>query len=116
MSNIKYALFKVYDYKGGELRSYVNLTKEQLISSLSEYFEDCEELHTDEWELLDKEVISKVIKKKVSDEYEFFSLYAGGDGFTGELYKIENNEMTIVKFEYFIEDIIEYINKNWRND
>jgi hypothetical protein len=31
MSDIKYHIFKVNSYKGGELRTYVNLSKERFI-------------------------------------------------------------------------------------
>lgn len=117
MSDVKYALFKVYNYKGGELNSYTNLTKEKLISNLSDYFERYDEdIFTEDGKILELDQLKENLKLIVDDKYNFFSLYATGEGFTGEIYKIENNEMFKLAFEDFTNEIAEYIYKNWRND
>lgn len=123
-----YAIFQVYDYKGGELSSRVNLDHDSFIGELAERFENTVyELNEDrsirrdktidsvlnDTELVPyKSVLKEAILKKLKSG-EFYSTYAGGDGFTGEMYCIENDRMSRVRVEHFIDDIVEYIIKNW---
>lgn len=95
-----YAVFQVYDYKGGELRAAINLSFDHFIGNLVESFEN---YNIEEDQPLDyyKEKVTEILKNK----YDFYSTYAGGDGFCGNLYKIENNIMEEVQFEDYIEDI-----------
>ena len=78
----KYHIFKVYDYKGGELRSIINLDYESFIGELAGLFE-----YIDLDELKSESEIFKCIKEIHDDKKEFYSLYAGGDGFCGNIYK-----------------------------
>ena len=38
MKNLKYHIFRVYDYKGGELRTSLNLLKQDFIGEILEDF------------------------------------------------------------------------------
>lgn len=106
-----YTLIKVYDYKGGELNVTPNLTKEGLASELSEYFEN---VFYEEDTLKDRDTIEKIVSDAMI-KGEIQSEYAGGDGYTFEIYKAYRNQLTEVKFIEFREDIIKHIYKNWRN-
>ena len=108
MSKETYCIFEVYDYKGGELSSSVNLSKEDFISELAEKFDSLD--YNDPLEI--NNVKSK-INECLKDEDEFYSEYAGGDGFVGEMYVIENNKMKGISFGEYVDDIAEYIIKNW---
>jgi hypothetical protein len=127
-----YAIFKVYDYKGGELNASTNLDKEELISNLAEIFErynDCDydydddddesvkEDESDKEEGLKKDLesIKTFINECLSRE-SFFSTYAGGDGFCGEIYEVEGDKMEEVSFTSFLEEIAQYIFENWFED
>ena len=116
-----YAIFKVYDYKGGELNASTNLDKEQLISNLAEIFErfsycDDDDDESDEEGLKkDLESIKTFINECLSRE-SFFSTYAGGDGFCGEIYEVEGDKIKEVSFTSFLEEIAQYIFNNWFNN
>lgn len=119
-----YAIFKVYDYKGGELNASTNLDKEELISNLAEIFErfsycddDDDEDESDEEGGLKKDLesIKTFINKCLSRE-DFFSTYAGGDGFCGEIYEVEEDKMVEVDLTDFLEEIAQYIFNNWFNN
>jgi hypothetical protein len=120
-----YAIFKVYDYKGGELNSSTNLDKEQLISNLAEIFErynDCDDDDEDDEDESDEEGLKKdleIIKSFINEclsREDFFSTYAGGDGFCGEIYEVEGDKMKEVDFTSFLEEIAQYIFNNWFNN
>jgi len=113
-----YAIFKVYDYKGGELNASTNLDKEELISNLAEIFERfsyCDDDDEDEGLKKDLESIKTFINECLSRE-DFFSTYAGGDGFCGEIYEVEGDKMKEVDLTYFLEEIAQYIFNNWFNN
>jgi hypothetical protein len=110
MSKRKFSIFKVSDYKGGELSSYTNLSEEEFIVELSELFTDMDDdKNLSEMTL---EEIQKEIRKMESDE-DFYSLYAGGDGFCGEICEHIENELVDVSIEDFIPQIASYIKENW---
>ena len=92
-----YSIFRVFDYKGGELNASINLTKNEFIQELIESrFEDVEGETISEI----KENISEII-----NDDEFYEIYAGGDGFCGELYEHIDNKLVPIGFEDFIDDI-----------
>lgn len=111
-----YAIFKVYDYKGGELNAFTNLTKEQFISELAEIFEN-RDFEDEDGEPIKKdlEAIKEFLNKCVSEE-DFESTYAGGDGFCGNLYEIEGDKMVYVGITSYLEEIAHYIFDNWVED
>ncbi len=97
-----YAIFKVYDYKGGELRSSTNLTYKDFINELTELFDN---LELDDLSERRDRKIKKILDsdsesasdikseiKKFMDEGDFYSTYAGalGDGFCGKMYEVED--------------------------
>ena len=43
----------------------------------------------------------------------FYSEYAGGDGFCGDIYEVENNKLKLVDIEDYIDDIAKHISENW---
>ena len=49
------------------------------------------------------------------NDSDFYSTYAGGDGFVGEMYCIENNIMKSVSHSQFVDEIVDYIDKNWND-
>lgn len=120
----KYCIFRVYDYKGGELSSSLNLTRERVAGSLAELFENHIDLETISEKrdrkiskVLDEETssvpeIKEQLLKALKDD-DFFSTYAGGDGFCGEIYEVDNNTLTSVSISSFVDDIANYIEKKW---
>ena len=44
MGTLKYHIFRVYNYKGGELSTALNLTKDKFICSIIAYFIDYDEI------------------------------------------------------------------------
>ena len=111
-----YAIFKVYDYKGGELNASTNLTKEQFISELAEIFEN-RDFEDEEGEPIKKDLesIKEFINQCISEE-DFESTYAGGDGFCGNLYEIDGDKMVEVGITSYLEEIAQYIFDNWVED
>ena len=57
------------------------------------------------------EDIEKIVRTEIEDP-DFFSTYAGGDGFCGELYENKDGKLKQVQFSQYIKDIAETI-KAW---
>ena len=74
MKNLKYHIFRVYDYKGGELSTSLNLTKDKFVCSIIEDFIDYDEIEFDQ-ETPDILKLSKDILGNIKE----LSNYAGGD-------------------------------------
>jgi hypothetical protein len=121
-----YCIFKVYDYNGGELRGNVNLSYDSFIGNLAELFENAiydlehnkQESRNNKIETIveDKpyvDVVKEALNKALNDR-DFFSTYAGGDGFCGECYEVENNRLRTVSIKNYIDDIAKYIDKTWK--
>ena len=70
----KYHIFRVYDYKGGELSTSLNLTKDKFVCSIIEDFIDYDEIEFDQ-ETPDILKLSKDILGNIKE----LSNYAGGD-------------------------------------
>jgi len=113
-----WAIFKVYDYKGGELSSNVNLSYKEFIRELCELFDNLEfddlaerrdkkikkVLDEGDGVASDIEYIKGEIKKYMKKD--FYSTYAGGDGcFCGEIYEVDNGVMKEVSIENYLDDI-----------
>ena len=106
-----YHIFSVYDYKGGELCSDVNLTKDRFLSHLQRkfenYFEDIFESGSYETELTDADYDNYENGTLSEDFYDKFltvgnlktylsersSEYAGGEGFVSEWYVSKDNKL-----------------------
>lgn len=115
----KYAIFKVYDYKGGELNSSINLDYKRFITNLAGLFDNVElDSISERRERKIKKVLDgdsvesasdiEYIKgelKKVLEGKDFYSTYAGGDGFCGEIYEVEDNRMSSVDIYSYLDDI-----------
>jgi hypothetical protein len=105
---VKYCIFKVYNYKGGELSAYTNLEYDEFISDLSELFENYLE-DVDILESTTSELVER-LTEILTDDTGFYGNYAGSDSmFCGELYKIENNALINVDFLDYVEDIAKKI-------
>ena len=103
-----FSMFRVYDYKGGELSRYTNVTTEEIAGELAEmYYEDI-------FDLVGKTV--EDIRKYILDNPMEESTYAGGDtgNFVGNIYEHVDNKLVGVSLNSCIEDIVQYIHKNWR--
>lgn len=122
-----YCIFKVYDYKGGELSSDVNLSHKSFIANLSELFENYVEL--DDLSTKRDRKVNTILDVEDQKSYfdnikgqlveamkdsDFYSTYAGGDGFCGELYEVEDSRMTLVSIKHYLDDIAKYIVTNWK--
>jgi hypothetical protein len=103
-----YAIFKVYDYKGGELSSSLNLDKESFIEELSSIFEN----NFDEDIEKDLESVKEFINNCLIDD-DLLSEYAGGDGFCGKIYEVDGDNMRQLKINDYLEDVAQYIFDNW---
>ena len=107
MDKPTYCVFSVTDYKGGELLSEINLSKKEFINILAERFEYNNDFDEDS----SLEDIEKIIRTEIEDP-AFFSKYAGGDGFCGELYKNKDGKLKQVQFSQYVKDIAEAL-KTW---
>ena len=101
MNETKYHLFRVYDYKGGELSTTLNLSKVELIEEILDTFIDTDFYYTDDTTTLtEKEIVKHLTNVNNLPE---FSLYAGGDdSYVAELYYTKPNgdleEIDITEF------------------
>jgi len=101
-----FSIFRVYDYKGGELSTSTNLFIEDLCCELAETLE------LGDVSSLSEEEISEKIEKITSEN--FFFNYAGSDrGFCGKIYEHVENQLKEVKFVDFLPQIASYVKTNW---
>jgi hypothetical protein len=108
MSKRKFSIFKVYDYKGGELNSNINLDERTFYAELAQLFEDQEFLEDDLADMTEEEICIEL--KRIEASNDFYSYYAGSDGgFCGEIYEHINGNLVEVKIEDFIPQIAYYI-------
>jgi hypothetical protein len=103
MTESKYHIFRVYDYKGGELSSSLNLTKDKFICSIIEYFIDYDEIEFNK-EIPDIQKLSKDILENIKE----LSNYAGGDSIVAEFYRTSTESMVLesITLEKFVKDNI----------
>jgi hypothetical protein len=112
MRNRKFSIFKVYDYKGGELSSLINLQEESFYEELAELFENHEFLE-DDLDKMSEDLICEELEKIISSR-DFSSMYASNETtFTGEIYEHIDNDLVKVSIKNFIPQIAEHIKKNW---
>ena len=99
MSKTTYAMFKVYDYKGGELSSSVKLNKQYVGEALAEN-------HYGEVEMESIATKQEVLNHLEENPIEA-DLYSSCDsyGFTGEIYKVTDGEMKQVELNHFYNEI-----------
>ena len=100
-----YHIFKVNNYKGGELDHDINLEKEDLIELISEFFE-CPEYKTLTLEQLTAAIESKILSDDNDDKY--------ADG-KGLLFETNEEDGSLMELEWvdFAEDIAKQLIK-WR--
>lgn len=100
-----YHIFKVNDYKGGELDFDTNLDKDALIKVISESFD------TPDYKALDLGQLTTAIREEMLSE-ERNSLYADGQGV---LFQTNEEDASLMELEWvdFAEDIAQQIIK-WR--
>ena len=105
-----FSIFQVYDYKGGELCTYTNLSETTLYSWLSELFEELE---------LDRSIPDIAVEeiedelRKIENGRDFYSSYACGDGFVGEIYEHIDNKLVKISIKDCIPGIAKYIKERW---
>lgn len=102
---MKYAIFSVSDYKGGELHSNVNLSYNKFIEELVEMFENVDLNSVGEVEGDYGEYVSNKLRKYLKSD-DFYSTYAGGDGFCGEIYTIEGDRMRRTRIEDHMDAVV----------
>lgn len=99
-----YHIFKVNDYKGGELDWETNLSKQDFLEEISDQF------NLEEYEDLEYEQLLKAIRIELSNP-EFENKYAGGKG---RLFKTKRNgKLKELNWIDFVELITEQLIK-WR--
>ena len=103
MKNLKYHIFEVYDYKGGELSTSLNLLKQDFIGEILEDFINYDEIEFDQ-ETPDILKLSKDILGNIKE----LSNYAGGDSQVAEFFSTDDEslELTSVNLEKFVRDNI----------
>ena len=103
-----YCIFEVHDYKGGELSSQINLSKDEFISALAERFEYSDDIREDS----SLEEIEEIVRTEIEDP-DFEAEYAGWDGFCGELYEVKDGKLKETSYSKYIKDIAKHIKNNW---
>lgn len=89
-----YHIFQVYDYKGGELSSQINLTEEEFIGELIE-----RALNNDE---IDLSLSISEIKLQLISAIRPTTEYAGGDSIVIECFKSSDTSLEFIDHEHFI--------------
>jgi hypothetical protein len=56
--------------------------------------------------------LKKELKESLKDE-DFYSTYAGGEGFCGEIYEHKDSNLHEVQIDDFIPEIAKYIKENY---
>lgn len=103
MKNLKYHIFRVYDYKGGELSTSLNLTKDKFVCSIIEYFIEYDEIEFNQ-ETPDIQKLSKDILGNIKE----LSNYAGGDSQVAEFFSTDEVSANLksLDLEKFVRDNI----------
>lgn len=105
MNETKYHLFRVYDYKGGELSTELNLSKTHLIREILESFIDTDffyEAEDDDIILTEEDIVKHF---KNPDNLPKFVPYAGGDNYVAELYyTTSTGDLKEIDITQFIKD------------
>jgi hypothetical protein len=100
-----YHLFKVNDYKGGELSYETNLDKESLVETISEVFD------TSEYKAFNLDQLTTAIREEMLSE-DRNNLYADGQGV---LFQTNEEDGSLMELEWvdFAEDIAKQLIE-WR--
>lgn len=109
MKNLKYHIFRVYDYKGGELSTSINLSKERFVGEIIEDFIDYDEIEFNK-ETLDILKLSKDILGNIKE----LSLYAGGDSDVARFFITDASSANLksLDLEKFVRDnILDIVNQ-----
>lgn len=103
MENLKYHIFRVYDYKGGELSTSLNLLKERFVGEIIEDFIDYDEIEFNK-ETPDILKLSKDILGNIKE----LSNYAGGDSQVAEFFSTDEVSANLksLDLEKFVRDNI----------
>lgn len=101
-----FSMFKVYDYKGGELSSSVNISLDQIVGELLEGIEVS-------WHLPEAEMREFFNNHEIQKD-----IYASIDsqGFCGEIYEHKDGKLESIEPEYFLQFMADYILKNLEED
>ena len=109
MGNLKYHIFRVYNYKGGELSTALNLTKDKFICSIIAYFIDYDEIEFNR-QIPDVLKLSNDILGNIKE----LSLYAGGDSIVAEFFSTDvvSANLKSLDLEKFVKDnILDIVNQ-----
>ena len=102
MNETKYHLFKVNDYKGGELSTSLNLSKVELIEEILDTFIDTDFYYENEASFTEEE-LEKHLKNV--NNLPKFSIYAGGESHVAELYyTTPTGDLEEIDITQFIKD------------
>ena len=128
---LKFSIFSVCDYKGGELYSSLNLGyisfMNHLVDDFENFFDDPDsyvdfseedyELYVNNDYIIPSEIYDKYITKEVLLNYFFsrFGIYAGGGDIVENWYIIDNGKL----IEYGLDDedkdyLVELVKKNYK--
>jgi len=99
----KFCVFRVFDNKGGELKTEINISQDKLVEIMVDCFENVGKA-TSIKEIT--EDLRQIVNKK-----DFYTSYASCDGFCGEFYEIKNNKLVEVHIKSFIKPIAALIAK-----
>ena len=106
-----YHIFTVEDYKGGEQSYSINLTKEELLSELYEYF--CYDLEFPEPPTAEtlKETCINLIEERSAT-------YAGGDGVVMSIFETTKVSRKLIEksIDDYVDELIDYILKYEKYD
>ena len=98
-----YAIFKVYDYKGGELSTTINMSFEDLLSELWKLYGNNPNLKT----ATEQNILDWLNANPIEE-----SVYAGGGSFCGILYEVEDSIMQAIGLDEFNKELAAYIFTN----
>lgn len=98
-NNRIFSIFSVSDYKGGELKTNLNIGEEGLCEDLVSIFSKISiNIASSTYE----EVLQK-LESIIKYPDDYFSLYAGRGGFTGKIYEHKDGLLVEVKIGDFVE-------------
>lgn len=102
----KYHIFRVFDYKGGELSASLNLDYLSALSSYCSYILDKVMDYMEDNDCKNYKITEKEITDIIEDT---FSIYAGGDHVVLKIYQ-SSNDGKLREYSFPMHAIVNYVN------
>lgn len=102
----KYHIFRVFDYKGGELCTTLNLDYESALAEYCSFIVDKIIDYMEDNDCKNFRITEKEVTNVIEDT---FSIYAGGDHVVLEVYQ-SSNDGKLRRYDFPMNAIVDYVN------